>query len=191
MEATKDVIVTCHARTNHDNPTIPGPQPRSFPLLEGVVECGDGQVVWLPANNRWPISVTSHHLALPRLLLRGCWHYATIHDPMASNVCMLPAEGNQGGVVPIPAGHASVLSLQAVYTQRTVWPVSLRPIRHSGGLGRLLRMGLAPFLRQSHAKLQSPIPVTQSPSFGVRLTSRSSGPKHQHPHLTFLTSLLL
>lgn len=110
---------------------------------------------------------------------------------MASIVCLQPAEGNQGGVVPIPAEHASVLSLQAVYTQRTVWPVSLRPIRHSGGLGRLLRMGLAPFLRQSHAKLQSPIPVTQSPSFGVRLTSRSSGPKHQHPHLTFLTSFII
>lgn len=66
-------------QTNHDVPTIPGPQPRSFPLPEGVVECGDGKVAWLPANNQWPISVTSHHLALPRLLLRGCCYYATRH----------------------------------------------------------------------------------------------------------------
>lgn len=111
---------------------------------------------------------------------------------MASMVYMQPAEGNQGGVVPIPAEHAGVLSLRAVYTQRTVWPVSLRPIRHSGGLGRLLRMGLAPFLRQSHAKTPVPNPSHPvPPSFGVRLTSRSSGPKHQHPHLTFLTSFII
>lgn len=71
------------------------------------------QVAWLPANNRWPISVTSHHLALTTWLLA---HYATVHSE--NRVQWLwetrDYESQSGAVVPIPAEHAGVLSLQAV-----------------------------------------------------------------------------
>lgn len=72
------------------------------------------QVGWVPTNNRWPISVTSHHLALPTWLL-ALRHFAHTENRVQWPWETQDYESQSGAVVSIPAEHAGVLSLQAVW----------------------------------------------------------------------------
>lgn len=65
------------------------------------------QVDRVPTNDRWPISVTSHHLALT------CTTWPPMTKPNGIN-CVHASTPNPGALFRAPAEHAGVLSLQAV-----------------------------------------------------------------------------